>query len=108
MRTRFSMQGSYQKRLSEYKDSTEFRVRRIWEQQYNQPSLNNPLFEDVPLEVHVAHLSAVMSSSEERVDSDEPDERMLEIMRIANEGGDPFEAVRDKLTPNEDFKSITF
>ena len=112
MRIRFSNQDSSQKNLEEYKGSTEFKLRRVWEQRYQQPSWGNPLFEDTPLEVHVVHLTALFSAVDESVDEQsqpQPDDHMLEMMDTINKGGDPFSAVRDKLSATEqDLETITF
>ncbi len=80
------------------------------------PSLNNPLFEDLSLFDHIAHLSALAAYEEE---PEIEDEQMKRISELVEQGVDPFQDIRAKLAQihddseddyslDEEFGDITF
>lgn len=116
MRVGFSTRDHLNEKIEVYSSSVEFQVRRAWEARYNVPSLGNPLFEEVPVMVHVVHLLASNKADDAR-DSDEtpddaPDERLSDIMESLESGEDPFVDIREKLrrlSGNlEEFEDIDF
>ena len=101
MRQPFWNKETLTERTERYKVSTEFGLRVAWENQYNQPSHGNPLFEDVPVAIHVLHLSAI-NEAQEAVDT--PDDEFKNMVRSIEDGHDPFIDFRSKL---EAFEQLT-
>ena len=94
MRARFSSDSASLEAARARAQTLEMQVRAAWERQYKLPSLGNPLFEDVPLFQHIAHLMALRCIDE----MPEPvDEHMTAIAATAQRGLDPFKDIRDKL-----------
>ena len=112
MRVGFSTQELLNERIEVYSRTTEFRLRRAWEDKYNMPSLGNPLFEDVPVEAHLIHLLAIGRADEEKAPAETPDEHLSGMMESLESGEDPFVDIRDKLrrlSDNlEEFEDIDF
>ena len=99
MRQTFWQEETIASRVESYKKSSNFGLRVAWENKYKQPSHGNPLFEDVPMAVHVMHL---MATSEQGEPDHTPDDSFQNMVRSIEDGHDPFADFRSKLEAFED------
>jgi hypothetical protein len=116
LRAGFWMRSTDPEQIKQRSNSLELRVRAVWERRYNQPSLNNPLFEGVGLYDHIEHLSSLNALEEE---PEVEDDQMKRISELVEQGADPFQDIRAKLAqihedsvegnaPDSEFGDISF
>jgi len=106
----FSETETLTKIVDEYYETTEYTLRRMWEARYEQPSMGNPLFEDVPMQHHIIHMMALQKTINDG-SQEKPDAHLSDMIKSIEDGNDPFENVRERLkslSQREEYETIDF
>lgn len=103
MRQPFWNSENLNEKVQTYSKTSEHGLRIAWENRYNQPSHGNPLFEDVPVAIHVLHIMSIEQQSEA---NDTPDDRFQNMVRSIENGDDPFADFRSKLKTSDEYADL--